>query len=122
MVSSLFISLFSFHIILHLIALIVQMTPQYIEALVYVRGLLVVIHVLHTYYMMIISLIVQMTPQYIKAVVLHVLHENFVYRFHKVCINQWLESPGGVGSTCPMCRNYIVKEDEFPELGAVRKF
>jgi len=44
------------------------------------------------------------------------------HRFHKACINQWLESPGGAGSTCPMCRNYIVKEDEFPDLGAARRF
>jgi len=44
------------------------------------------------------------------------------HRFHIHCINLWLESPGGAGSTCPMCRNYIVKEDEFPGLGTPRKF
>jgi len=44
------------------------------------------------------------------------------HRFHINCINIWLESPGGAGSTCPMCRNYIVKEEEFPGLGSSRKF
>jgi len=43
------------------------------------------------------------------------------HRFHINCISLWLESPGGAGSTCPMCRNYIVKEDEFPGLGAARR-
>jgi len=44
------------------------------------------------------------------------------HRFHNHCINKWLESPGGAGSTCPMCRNYIVKEEEFPGLGPSRRF
>jgi len=45
------------------------------------------------------------------------------HRYHTVCINQWLDSPGGAGSTCPMCRNYIVKEQDFPSLGkSFRRF
>lgn len=44
------------------------------------------------------------------------------HRFHNTCIDKWLESPGGAGSTCPMCRNYIVKEEEFPGLGQARRF
>jgi len=39
------------------------------------------------------------------------------HRFHNRCIDKWLRSPGGSGNTCPMCRNFIVQEEEFPGLG-----
>ena len=29
----------------------------------------------------------------------------------------WLATPGGAGNTCPLCREYIVAEDQFPGLG-----
>ena len=39
------------------------------------------------------------------------------HRFHNQCINEWMSTSGGAGNTCPMCRHYIVQEDEFPDLG-----
>jgi len=39
------------------------------------------------------------------------------HKFHNQCINNWLATPGGAGNTCPMCRHYIIQEDEFPDLG-----
>lgn len=39
------------------------------------------------------------------------------HRFHKGCINGWLASANGAGNTCPLCREYIVAEDQFPGLG-----
>eukprot|EP00090_Calanus_glacialis_P031446 TRINITY_DN5190_c0_g1_i2.p1 TRINITY_DN5190_c0_g1~~TRINITY_DN5190_c0_g1_i2.p1 ORF type:complete len:1519 (-),score=592.62 TRINITY_DN5190_c0_g1_i2:152-4708(-) len=39
------------------------------------------------------------------------------HKFHNHCINNWLSTPGGAGNTCPMCRHYIIQEDEFPDLG-----
>ena len=39
------------------------------------------------------------------------------HKFHNQCIGNWLATPGGAGNTCPMCRHYIIQEDEFPELG-----
>jgi len=39
------------------------------------------------------------------------------HKFHNDCINNWLSTPGGAGNTCPMCRHYIIQEDEFPDLG-----
>jgi len=39
------------------------------------------------------------------------------HRFHNSCINEWMQTSGGAGNTCPMCRHYIVQEDEFPDLG-----
>jgi len=41
--------------------------------------------------------------------------------FHNACINTWLTSDNGAGNTCPNCRNYIVQEDEFPDLGQMRR-
>ena len=29
----------------------------------------------------------------------------------------WLASANGAGNTCPLCREYIVAEDQFPGLG-----
>eukprot|EP00092_Neocalanus_flemingeri_P039096 GFUD01042557.1.p1 GENE.GFUD01042557.1~~GFUD01042557.1.p1 ORF type:complete len:1549 (-),score=469.67 GFUD01042557.1:273-4919(-) len=39
------------------------------------------------------------------------------HKFHNQCIDNWLATPGGAGNTCPMCRHYIIQEDEFPDLG-----
>merc|ERR1719341_609204 len=39
------------------------------------------------------------------------------HRFHHHCINEWMHTHGGAGNTCPMCRVYITREDEFPDLG-----
>jgi len=39
------------------------------------------------------------------------------HRFHHDCINGWLASANGAGNTCPLCREYIVAEDQFPGLG-----
>ena len=33
------------------------------------------------------------------------------------CPQDWLATPGGAGNTCPLCREYIVAEDQFPGLG-----
>ena len=38
------------------------------------------------------------------------------HRFHVKCINDWMGSSLGAGNTCPICRDYIVQEDEFPVL------
>jgi len=38
------------------------------------------------------------------------------HRFHDKCINDWMGSSLGAGNTCPICRDYIVQEDEFPVL------
>jgi len=38
------------------------------------------------------------------------------HRFHTKCINDWMGSSLGAGNTCPICRDYIVQEDEFPVL------
>jgi len=42
-----------------------------------------------------------------------------LHKFHNMCINNWLATPGGAGNTCPMCRHYIVQENEFPDLGHI---
>jgi len=34
------------------------------------------------------------------------------HKFHNVCIEQWLSSPGGAGNTCPICRHYIFHQEE----------
>merc|ERR1719244_731461 len=39
------------------------------------------------------------------------------HKFHNHCINEWMHTHGGAGNTCPMCRVYITREDEFPDLG-----
>jgi len=39
------------------------------------------------------------------------------HKFHNACIDHWLSTPGGAGNTCPMCRHYIIQEEEFPDLG-----
>jgi len=39
------------------------------------------------------------------------------HKFHNTCIDAWLSSPGGASNTCPMCRHYIIQEEEFPDLG-----
>merc|ERR1712179_56514 len=39
------------------------------------------------------------------------------HKFHNTCIDAWLSFPGGAGNTCPMCRQYIIQEEEFPDLG-----
>jgi len=44
------------------------------------------------------------------------------HRFHMTCLQQWLKSPRGVFSTCPMCRTYIAQEHEFVNLGEPRRF
>ena len=44
------------------------------------------------------------------------------HRFHTACLKQWLQSPSGVSSTCPMCRTYIVKENQFSNLKAKRRY
>jgi len=39
------------------------------------------------------------------------------HKFHNMCIDNWLATPGGAGNTCPMCRHYIVQDEEYPDLG-----
>lgn len=39
------------------------------------------------------------------------------HMFHSVCIKKWLDT-GKSGNLCPMCRNYVAKDDEYPELNA----
>jgi len=39
------------------------------------------------------------------------------HKFHNACIDHWLSTPGGAGNTCPMCRHFIIQEEEFPDLG-----
>jgi len=42
------------------------------------------------------------------------------HRFHNHCIDNWIYSERtGTGNTCPMCRKFIVKDDEFPGLGPI---
>jgi len=43
------------------------------------------------------------------------------HKFHNQCINDWLATPGGAGNTCPMCRHFIIQEDEYPDLSHCRK-
>merc|ERR1719341_2908799 len=35
------------------------------------------------------------------------------HRFHTVCINTWLTKEKS-GNLCPLCRNYVVRDDEYP--------
>lgn len=37
------------------------------------------------------------------------------HRFHKHCIGQWLQLERS-GNTCPICRTFVTRDDEFPSL------
>eukprot|EP00092_Neocalanus_flemingeri_P035171 GFUD01038275.1.p1 GENE.GFUD01038275.1~~GFUD01038275.1.p1 ORF type:complete len:179 (-),score=58.19 GFUD01038275.1:110-646(-) len=39
------------------------------------------------------------------------------HKFHIQCIDNWLATPGRAEHTCPMCRHYIIQDNEFPDLG-----
>ena len=43
-----------------------------------------------------------------------------LFRFHTVCINTWLTKEKS-GNLCPLCRNYVVRDDEYPQLGQCMK-
>ena len=49
--------------------------------------------------------------------------KNCWHRFHRVCINQWMESPGeGTSrSTCPICRTDIVEDGKSYKLVTKKK-
>lgn len=37
------------------------------------------------------------------------------HMFHKKCVKQWLEQERS-GNTCPVCRSFVTRDDEFPSL------
>ena len=52
--------------------------------------------------------------------------KNCWHRFHRECINQWMESPGegreaASRSTCPICRTDIVEDDKSYKLVTKKK-
>jgi len=39
------------------------------------------------------------------------------HKFHAICIDKWLNMEKS-GNLCPICRNFVAKVDEFPDLGS----